>query len=102
MPNCRGVTRWRCSTGLRDRETRLSYAGRAVEEGWSSNILAHQIDTRLHERAGKAINNFGETLPPEQSDMAQQATKDPYLFDFLGVTEPRLERDLSIKRLLIK
>lgn len=35
----------------------------------------------------KPITNFAATLPPEQSDLAQQATKDPYLFDFLGTTE---------------
>ena len=80
---------------LDDAETRLWYAQRSLEEGWSRNILAHQIDTRLHERSGRAVTNFTATLPPEQSDLAQQATKDPYLFDFLGVTEPRLERDLE-------
>ena len=59
--------------------------------------MAHQIDTRLHERSGRAVTNFTATLPPEQSDLAQQATKDPYLSDFLGVTEPRLERDVERK-----
>lgn len=34
-------------------------------------------------------------MPPEQSDLAQQVTKDPYLFDFLGMTELRLERHLE-------
>ncbi|WP_141120604.1 PDDEXK nuclease domain-containing protein, partial [Salmonella enterica] len=48
-----------------------------------------------HERAGQAITNFASTLPPEQSDLAQQATKDPYLFDFLGTTERTLERDVE-------
>ena len=84
---------------LGDAPTRLWYAQRALEEGWSRTILAHQIDNRLHERSGKAISNFGDVLPPEDSDMVQQATKDPYLFDFLGVTEPKLERDLERKLL---
>ena len=84
---------------LGDAPTRLWYAQRALEEGWSRNILAHQIDNRLHERIGKAISNFGDVFPPEDSDMVQQATKDPYLFDFLGVIEPKLERDLERKLL---
>lgn len=80
---------------LDDSDARLWYADQAIEEGWSRDVLAHHIDTRLRERSGKAITNFADRLPPEQSDLAQQATKDPYLFDFLGGTEIRLERDLE-------
>lgn len=80
---------------LDDQAARLWYATRSIEDGWSRNVLAHQIDNRLRERSGRAISNFTETLPPEQSDLAQQATKDPYLFDFLSTTETRLERDLE-------
>lgn len=80
---------------LKDTERRLWYVGQATDQGWSRDILAHQIDTRLRERSGRAISNFAATLPPEHSDLAQQATKDPYLFDFLSTTETRLERDLE-------
>ncbi|WP_434612386.1 DUF1016 N-terminal domain-containing protein [Arthrobacter sp. A5] len=41
-----------------DPATRLWYASRTLAEGWSRNVLVHQIDTRLHERAGKATSNF--------------------------------------------
>lgn len=80
-------------------EDRLWYAAQASEHGWSRDVLAFQIDTKLRERSGKALTNFDHALPPEQSDLAQQATKDPYLFDFLGTTEPMLERDLERKLL---
>lgn len=80
---------------LDDTEVREWYAIRSLEQGWSRDVLAHHIDTRLHERAGRAVTNFRATLPPEQSDLAQQATRDPYLFDFLGTTDIRLERDLE-------
>ena len=50
---------------LRDPETRLWYVRKAHEEGWSRNVLAMQIESRLHERTGKAITNFPATLPPE-------------------------------------
>jgi predicted nuclease of restriction endonuclease-like (RecB) superfamily len=40
-----------------DAKTRLWYAKKTLEYGWSRNILAIQIETRLHERQGKAINN---------------------------------------------
>lgn len=84
---------------LDDADRRLWYAAQAIEQGWSRDVLAFQIDTNLRERSGKAITNFDSTLPPDQSDLAQQATKDPYLFDFLGTTEPMLERDLERKLL---
>ena len=80
---------------LDDSDSRLWYAAQAVEQGWSRDVLAFQIETKLRERSGRAITNFATTLTPEQSDLAQQATKDPYLFDFLATTEPRLERDLE-------
>lgn len=80
---------------LDDLPTRLWYAERAIEAGWSRDVLVHQIGTRLHQRAGKAVTNFDRTLPGPQGELAQQLTKDPYLFDFLSVTEPKLERDLE-------
>jgi len=37
-----------------------------------------------YNRPGHAIHQFlKETLPSPQSNLAQQAKKDPYLFDFL-------------------
>lgn len=76
-------------------ELRGWYAAAAVEEGWSRDVLAVQIAGHLHERAGQAITDFTRTLPGEDSDLAQQATRDPYLFDFLSTTETRHERDLE-------
>jgi predicted nuclease of restriction endonuclease-like (RecB) superfamily len=78
-------------------EIRLWYARKTVEYGWSRNILAIQIDTRRHEREGKAINNFPVALPPIDSDMAQQVFKDPYVFDFLGTADLRREAELERK-----
>ena len=78
-------------------ETRLWYARKTLEHGWSRNILTIQIDTRLHEREGKAINNFPIALPPVDSDMAEQVFKDPYVFDFLGTADLRRESELERK-----
>jgi predicted nuclease of restriction endonuclease-like (RecB) superfamily len=80
---------------LSDQPTREWYAAAAVENGWSRDVLALHIESQFHERAGKAITNFATGLPPEHSDLAQQATRDPYLFDFLSTTQTRLERDLE-------
>ena len=71
---------------------RLWYAAKAIEHGWSRNVLALQIGSLLHHRQGRAVSNFPATLPPPQSDLAQQITKDPYLFDFLDLRDDANER----------
>jgi len=77
---------------LSDRAERLWYAAKAIEHGWSRNVLALQIGAGLHQRQGKAVTNFQATLPPAQSDLAQGITKDPYLFDFLTLRDDANER----------
>lgn len=77
---------------LRSPADRLWYAAKAVEHGWSRNVLALQIEAGLHRRQGKAVTNFKTTLPPAQSDLAQGITKDPYLFDFLTLRDDANER----------
>ena len=57
--------------------------------------MALQIKNGLHERQGKAITNFAFTLPEPMSDLAQQALKDPYVFDFLTMTKPYHEKDIE-------
>lgn len=80
---------------LKDPATRLWYARKTLEHGWSRAVLTVQIESRLHERSGKAITNFARTLPPAQSDMAREVLKDPYTFDFLTLGEAAQERDLE-------
>jgi predicted nuclease of restriction endonuclease-like (RecB) superfamily len=71
------------------------YVRETIENGWSRNILALQIQGRAHDREGKALSNFKTTLPPADSDLAGQIFKDPYLFDFLGTADPRREREVE-------
>jgi len=80
---------------LKDPALRLWYADATLAEGWSRPVLAAQIDTRLHERQGRAVTNFDRTLPPETSDLARQVLKDPYQFDFLTLEPAAKERDLE-------
>lgn len=80
---------------LESRESRLWYAAKTLEHGWSRNMLAVQIEAQAHRRQGKAQTNFPATLPPTDSDMAVQVFKDPYLFDFLGTDAPRREVELE-------
>ncbi len=71
------------------------YLAKAIEHGWSRNVLAIQIETRLRERSGKAVTNFSQRLPAPMSDLARESLKDPYRLDFLGLGEEAQERALE-------
>jgi predicted nuclease of restriction endonuclease-like (RecB) superfamily len=74
---------------------RLWYMEAALEAGWSRDVLAGFIKNHAHARQGRAANNFVSLLPPLQSEMAVGMLKDPYLFDFITLEEPFLERELE-------
>ena len=54
---------------LSDNEERLWYAEKIAENGWSRNVLVHQL--------------------------AVQTMKDPYIFDFIPFKEDMIERDIE-------
>ncbi len=80
---------------------RAWYLREAVRNGWSVRVLRHQIDSDLYARQvlGPKTHNFRRTLPPLQSDLAEELLKDPYRFDFLGLG-PRL-RERELERALV-
>ena len=80
-------------------ELRVWYIQQTIANGWSRAVLEMQIETQLHTRLGKAQNNFARTLPAPQSELARDLVKDPYTFDFLGLTDAVNER--SIEKALI-
>lgn len=80
---------------LKTTPLRLAYAQRAIEQGWSRNALNVHIETRLLEREGKAVTNFSERLSGSRSELALQALKDPYVFDFLGIGREAGEREIE-------
>ena len=81
-------------------ESRRWYAGKAIEHNWSRNVLVMQIETGLQARSGAAVTNFTAHLPKAQSDLARESLKDPYRFDFLGLTDDAQER--AIEHALVK
>ena len=82
---------------VKDANQRVWYMENASKNGWSKNVLVHQIESGLYERqalSGK-VNNFAAALPPQQSELAQQMMKDPYVFDFIPFREDMVERDIE-------
>ena len=82
---------------VKDAEQRIWYIKKTAENGWSHNVLIHQIESGLYERqalAGK-ISNFETRLASPQSELAVQTMKDPYIFDLAGAKEKADERDIE-------
>lgn len=79
----------------KDLATRVWYMQQVLANGWSRNVLGLQLGAKAHARQGKVVSNFAALLPAPQSDLAQQTLKDPYIFDFLTLTEPFQERELE-------
>ena len=73
------------------------YIEKTRENGWSRNVLIHQIESGLYERQATAekISNFETRLPAPQSELAVQTMKDPYIFDFIPFKEDMVERDIE-------
>nr|WP_293728401.1 PDDEXK nuclease domain-containing protein [uncultured Phascolarctobacterium sp.] len=82
---------------VQDADKRLWYAEACWKNGWSRNVLIHQIESNLYERQVLAnkVSNFERRLPSPQSELAVQTMKDPYVFDFIPFKEDMWERDIE-------
>lgn len=73
----------------------LFYINKTIENGWSRAVLLNMISGNLYQSQGKAITNFSKTLPDYDSELVKQTLKDPYIFDFLNISENFKERELE-------
>ncbi|MFN8074067.1 MAG: PDDEXK nuclease domain-containing protein [Kineosporiaceae bacterium] len=80
---------------LDTRDERDWYAAAAAENGWSRAVLEHQIKVGLRRAVGLAPSNFAHALKAEDSDLAQQLVKDPYVFDHLALVPRVSERNVE-------
>lgn len=78
----------------------IYYINETIVNNWSRAVLEYQIETKLFKRQGKSINNFSNTLPLPQSDLANQIIKDPYNFEFL--TLEKEVREIELEKQLVK
>ena len=82
-------------TKLADPALRDWYARQAIQHAWPRDTLTVQIKNQLHLRQGLAVTNFDQRLSPPQAGLATEILKDPYHFDFLGLTGAYSEADLE-------
>lgn len=66
-------------TKLSEKEDRIWYANKCIENGWSRNILVMQMESCLKSNytSKNKVNNLKKTLPALQSDLIQNTLKDP-------------------------
>ena len=82
---------------VRSMDERIWYIDACKKNGWSRNVLIHQIESGLYQRQVivEKISNFESRLPSPQSELAVQTMKDPYVFDFIPFQEDMVERDIE-------
>ena len=70
---------------LSEGSQRLWYANQTIKNGWSRNVLMHQIKSILYQcqTSIKKTHNFDLTLPNLQSELVADLLKDEYNFEFL-------------------
>ena len=83
---------------VKDEAERAYYITETAQNGWSRDVMLLQIDNGYIHAKGHAINNFEQTLPPLQSDLARYIFKDPYNFSFIGTVA--LQNELDIEKSL--
>lgn len=85
---------------VKDLSARLWYMQQSLANGWSRDRLVQEINAKAHKRHGKVVSNFASVLPAPQSELVLQTLKDPYIFDFLTLTDPFHERELETELVL--
>lgn len=83
---------------VKDEAQRAYYITETAQNGWSRDVMLLQIDNGYIHAKGHTINNFEQTLPPIQSDLARYIFKDPYNFSFIGTVA--LQNELDIEKSL--
>ncbi len=82
---------------IKDDSEKQYYLRATKDYGWSRNVLLNQIKANAYSRH-KSIekqHNFPATLPQHLAEQADETMKDSYMFDFLGISKPVLERNME-------
>ena len=84
---------------IKDWEERKYYLSATDKLGWSRAVLLNQIKANAYNRhiLNPKQSNFDQALPIHLSEQASEAMKSEYNLDFLGITQPILERELENK-----
>lgn len=83
---------------VKNKDKRLWYAEECLKNGWSKSVLLHQIELELYERKkiSNKLTNFKQKIEiKNNSDLANELIKDPYIFELEGIKENYMEKELE-------
>jgi predicted nuclease of restriction endonuclease-like (RecB) superfamily len=86
---------------VQNKEAQKYYLNEAAEQQWSVRTLERNINTLTYQRV---LSNQVTTNTPEISEInpISDFIKDPYIFEFLNIEQPKNETELKIETALIK
>jgi predicted nuclease of restriction endonuclease-like (RecB) superfamily len=97
---------WRHNVALVEKlttlEERIWYATQVKAYGWTRDVLVVHITQQLYHRQGSAHTSFARTLSPSLADVAQQLTRDPFVFELPGWTATSRRTERTLERALMK
>lgn len=83
---------------IKDKNKRLWYAEECLKNGWSKVVLSHQIELELYERKQLSLKftNYSKNISvKENSELANEIIKDPYIFELEGMHQEYAEKELE-------
>lgn len=89
-----------CLMSVEKRHVRAFYENEAIRGGWSVRQLDRQIGTRFferfaHSRHSERLLARGRRADPEDAATPEGEVRDPYLLEFLNLTDEYSESDLE-------
>ena len=84
------------------------YLSNTKYSGWSKEVLLKKIADRTYQKYLHNQTNFDKVLSEPQKNLAKEAVKDSYTFDFLQLGEGHAEKELhsalvnNIRRFLLE
>ena len=78
-----------------NRDKALFYVQRTIENRWSRSDLQEAVEDRLYETSGKALTNFGWTLPAPDGPLARELVKSEYAFELTETVDRNDERKVE-------
>jgi len=71
------------------------YLRATARNGWTRDVLKHQLDNKTYEKYLLSQSSFKQALPEKLQAQAILAVKDHYSFEFLELAEEHSERELE-------
>ncbi|MFD3003986.1 DUF1016 N-terminal domain-containing protein, partial [Pontibacter toksunensis] len=94
-------THLRLLAAIEDELKRMFYTELSMQEQWSTRVLQERMDSMLFERSAlskkpeELLRHELSTLQSSGAETPDLVFKDPYVLDFLGLSNTYSERDLE-------